>query len=141
MILVCLQIYRELLSLVTFLRVHSNSKGVSYLSWQNTYPKLKTTCYIKLKFFYWTKLLENLLLAKYLISVCCFTDILLLTFILLAVFVWSDFVQSWIRIKKKTYNHSCLGEIKFVYKEKVDSVRRVSQFEEESSYDLVTMYL
>ena len=65
----CLQIYRELLSLTTFLRVHSNSKEVSYLSWQNRYPKLKTTCHIKLKFFLWTKLLENLLLTKYLISV------------------------------------------------------------------------
>ena len=65
----CLQIYRELLSLTTFLRVHWNSKEVSYLSWQNTYPNLKTTCLIKLKFFLWTKLLENLLLAKYLISV------------------------------------------------------------------------
>ena len=38
-------------------------------SWQNTYPNLKTTCHIKLKLFLWTKLLENLLLAKYLISV------------------------------------------------------------------------
>ena len=65
----CLQIYRELLSLATFLRVHSNSKEVSYLSWQNTYPNLKTTCHIKLKFFLWTKVLQNLLLAKYLISV------------------------------------------------------------------------
>ena len=50
----CLQIYRELLSLATFLRVHSNSKEVSYLSWQNTYPNLKTTCHIKLKFFLYT---------------------------------------------------------------------------------------
>ena len=65
----CLQIYRELLSLATFLRVHSNSKEVSYLSWQNTYPNLKTTCHIKLKFFLLNKLIENLLLAKYLISV------------------------------------------------------------------------
>ena len=65
----CLQIYRELLSLTTFLRVHSNSKEVSYLSWQNTYPNLKTTGQTKLKFFLWTKLLENLLLTKYLISV------------------------------------------------------------------------
>ena len=52
-----------------FSRVHSNSKELSYLSWQNTYPNLKTACHIKLKFFFWTKLLENLLLAKYLISV------------------------------------------------------------------------
>ena len=65
----CLQIYRELLSLTTFLRVHSNSKEVSYLSWLNAYPNSKTTCHIKLKFFLWAKLLENLLLAKYLISV------------------------------------------------------------------------
>ena len=65
----CLQIYQKLLLLVTFPRVHSNSKDVSYLPWQNTYPNLKTTCHIKLKFFLWTKLLENLLLAKYLISV------------------------------------------------------------------------
>ena len=64
MIMACLQIYRELLSLTTFLRVHSNSE-VSYLS----YPNSKTTCQIKLKFFLWTKLLENLLLPKYLISV------------------------------------------------------------------------
>ena len=64
----CLQIYRELLSLVTFLRVHSNSKEVSYLSRQNIYPNLKTTGHIKLKFFWWIKLLKNLLLAKYLIS-------------------------------------------------------------------------
>ena len=63
------KIYRELLSLTTFFRVHSNSKKVSYLSWQNTYPKLKTTYHIKPKSFLWTKLLENLLHAKYLISV------------------------------------------------------------------------
>ena len=47
----------------------SNSEEVSYLSWQNTYPNLKTTSHIKLKFFLWTKLLENLLLAKYLICI------------------------------------------------------------------------
>ena len=45
----CLQIYRELLSLATFLRVHSNSEEVSYLSWQNAYSNLKTTRDIKLK--------------------------------------------------------------------------------------------
>ena len=61
------KIYRELLSLATFLRVHSNSKEVSYLCWQNTYRNLKTTCHIKLKYFLWTKLLENSLFAKYLI--------------------------------------------------------------------------
>ena len=70
LIMACLQIHRELLSLATFLRVHSNSKQVSYLFWQNTYPNLKNTCLIKLNFFLWTKLLGNLLLAKYLISRC-----------------------------------------------------------------------
>ena len=33
------------------------------IAWQNMYPNLKTTSHIKLKFFLWTKLLENLLLA------------------------------------------------------------------------------
>lgn len=33
------------------------------------YPNMKNACYIKLKFFGWTKLLENLLFAQYLISV------------------------------------------------------------------------
>ena len=65
----CLQIYQELLSFATFFRVHPNSKEVSYLSWQNKYPNLKTTCHIKLTFFMWTKLRQNLFLAKYLISV------------------------------------------------------------------------
>ena len=65
----CLQIYQELLSLVTFLQAHSNSKVVFYLSWQNTYLNFKTACHIKLKFFLWTTLLENLLLVNYLISV------------------------------------------------------------------------
>ena len=63
----CVQIYRELLSHATFLRVHWNSEEVSYTSWQNTYPNLSFTCHIKVKFFLWPKLLENLLLAKYLI--------------------------------------------------------------------------
>ena len=40
----CLQIYREQLSLTTFLRIHSNSKEVSYLPWQSKYPNLKSTC-------------------------------------------------------------------------------------------------
>ena len=57
------------MSLTTFLHVHSNSEEVSYLPWQNTYTSLKTTFHIKLKYFFWTKLLANLLLAKYLISV------------------------------------------------------------------------
>ena len=56
------------MSLATFLRVHSNSKEVSYLSCQNTYPNWKTISHIKLKFLLWKKLLDNLLLAKYLIS-------------------------------------------------------------------------
>ena len=59
----------RILPLLAFLRVHSNSKEASYLSWQNKHPNFKTTCHIKLKFFLWTKLLENVLLAKHLISV------------------------------------------------------------------------
>ena len=69
LIVACFQIYRELLLLVTFPWVHSNLEELSYLSWQNTYPNLKTTCHIELNFFLWTKCLENLLLAKFLISV------------------------------------------------------------------------
>ena len=65
----CLQLYRKLLSLVTFLRVHSNSNEISYFPCQNTYPNLKTTCHIKLKFFLWTKLIKKLLVAKSIISV------------------------------------------------------------------------
>ena len=72
-IMAFLQIYQELLSLATFLRVHSNSEKVPYLSWQNTYPNLKTTCHIKLKIILRTKLVENFelweLFAKYLIYV------------------------------------------------------------------------
>ena len=68
LIMACLQIYRELLLLATFLRVYSNSQEVSYLSWQNGYRNLKTNCHIKLKLFSWAKLLKSLLLAKYLIS-------------------------------------------------------------------------
>ena len=69
LIMAFLRIYQELLSLATILRVHSNSKEVSYLFWQSMYLNLKTTCHIKLKFFFWTKLLENLFFAKNLISV------------------------------------------------------------------------
>ena len=65
----CLQIYQELLSFATFLRIHSNSEDVSYLFWQNTYPNLKTTRHIKQKFFSWTELLDNLFLANYLMFV------------------------------------------------------------------------
>ena len=65
----CLQIYQKLLSLATFLGVHSNSEELSCLSLQNTYLNWKITCHINLNFLLWTKLLENLLFAKYLISV------------------------------------------------------------------------
>ena len=46
-----------------------NSEMVSYFSWKNTYSNLKTTCHIKLKYFLWTKPLQNLSLAKYLMLV------------------------------------------------------------------------
>ena len=43
--------------------------GILPLSWQNKHPNMKTTWHIKLKFFLWTKLIEKVLLSKYLISV------------------------------------------------------------------------
>ena len=52
-----------------FAWVHSDSKEVSYFSSQSKYPNLKNSCHIKPKFFLWAKLLENLFLTKYLISV------------------------------------------------------------------------
>ena len=67
MIIACLQIYQEKLSLATFLRVHSNTKEIFYLPWQNKYPVLKTNCHIKPNVFLRTELPKNLLLAKYLI--------------------------------------------------------------------------
>ena len=67
--MISLQIYWELLLLPTFLQVHLNLKEVSDLSWQHKYPDLKTAWHVKQKFFFWAKILENLLLAKYLISV------------------------------------------------------------------------
>ena len=48
LIMACLQIYRELLLPEIFLRVYSNSKEVSYFSWQSRYPNLKTISLIKL---------------------------------------------------------------------------------------------
>ena len=58
------------MSLLTFCWVHSNSKEVPYLSWQNKYSKiLKTTRHIKPNVFLWTELLENSLLAKS--DICC----------------------------------------------------------------------
>ena len=62
LIMTCLQIYWELLLLVTFLQIHSNLKDVSYLSQQNRYHNTKTTCHIMLKFSLWT-------IAEYFISV------------------------------------------------------------------------
>ena len=64
----CLQIYRELFSLATFLQLHSKSEEVSYFPRQNTYPSLKNTCHIKLKLFLLAKLLKNLLLENLLTS-------------------------------------------------------------------------
>ena len=45
--------------------------NISYLSWQNTYPNLKTTCNTKLKFFLWPKLLENLTPFE-ICHICCY---------------------------------------------------------------------
>ena len=98
-----LQIYRELLPLATFLRVHLNSKEVSYLSWQKKYPNLKTACYIncyiKTKCLLWTKFLEILVLSKYLTSVAtalinwrynmCFESLLFSIFSLWPFSIWT----------------------------------------------------
>ena len=67
--MVCFQIYRELLLLATFFRVHLNPIEICYLYGQNKYSILKVTCHIKLKCFLWTKLLHSALLAKCLITV------------------------------------------------------------------------
>ena len=76
MILACLQIYRELLSFTTFLEIHSKLKAVSSLSWQNMYSNLKTICHNKLKFLLGTELIDNLFLAKYLLSVAALLKII-----------------------------------------------------------------
>ena len=52
-----------------FFKFIQTQKKVSYIPWQNKYLNLKNTCHIEPKIFLWTKLLKNLLLAKYLISV------------------------------------------------------------------------
>ena len=64
LVMTCLQAYRESLSPAIFLRVHANSKEISYLSWQNRYPNLKTASHMKLNIFLWTKLLKYLLVVK-----------------------------------------------------------------------------
>ena len=69
LVVICLQNLWEYLSFVTFHRVQSKWKGVSNLPRQNKYFNLKTTCHTKPKLILWTKLLKNLLLANYLISV------------------------------------------------------------------------
>ena len=53
----------------TILRVHSSSKKVSYLLWQDRYRNVKTTCHIKLHFFWLSKLPESLFPARYFIYV------------------------------------------------------------------------
>ena len=59
--------------LPTFRRVHSNSKEVSYLPWQDNHLNLRTTCQ-QAKIFMWTKLPENLYLEKYLVSVAATSE-------------------------------------------------------------------
>ena len=62
----CLQISRELLSFATFLRVHSNSKEVSCLFWQNTYLEKRTyilqnISYLSLRLYGQKKLLSDMI--------------------------------------------------------------------------------
>ena len=53
------------MSIATSRQVPSNSKQLSNLSWQYKYSNLNTTCHIKPKCFFWTKLFKNLILVKY----------------------------------------------------------------------------
>ena len=102
LIMGCLQIHRELLSLATFLRVHSKraiQKELSCLYWQNRYSNLKTTCHIKPKFFFWSKLLESILPAKYLRSVAA-TLIFEFEFHI-SYFIWTDLNSLFITFFKK----------------------------------------
>ena len=62
-------LFTNLLRIIVACDFWPTSEELSYLSWQNTCFNLSSTCHIKLKFFLWTKLLQNLLLAKYLLSV------------------------------------------------------------------------
>ena len=64
----CSQNYGELL-LVTFRRVQTQTQEVFYLHWRNTYSNLKAIFHINPKIFLSTKILQNFLLAKYLLSV------------------------------------------------------------------------
>ena len=55
---------------MTFLWVHSNSRKLSYLSWQSRCPNLKITCHIKPKLFLWTKLPKKLTLVAATLMFC-----------------------------------------------------------------------
>ena len=83
-------------------------KRYSYLSWQNTYPNLKTTCRIKLKFLLWTKLPENLILTKYFISVAA---PLKSTSGQLILFIYDFFSYRWVKTEKIIYTKNLASEI------------------------------
>ena len=100
-----LQIYRQSLSLATFVRVRSNSKEVSSLHWQNRYPNLKATCHIKLKVFLWTKVLESLLLEKYLIPVAPTLNIHFLSF------QYTKLFNTSFKIQKAVFLSQCISVI------------------------------
>ena len=80
--------------LVSKFTENTNSKKVSYLPWQRNYPKLEN--YLK-NFFLWIKSLQNLLLAKYLLSVTA-------TLILSVTFFRKN--SSWIACSIKIYTIS-----------------------------------
>ena len=64
-----LQNYWEWFPLVNFNGVHSISKEVPYLPWQNKYSTLKSACHVKPNGILSIKLPENQLFVKYLIFV------------------------------------------------------------------------
>ena len=94
--------YFRLQRLLEFIQTQ---KEVSYLSKQNNYDILKTTCHLKLKFFLWTKLPENILLAKYLISVAA--TLILSYYHYQPNLLWQflrEWIQSQIAVSKQIWN-------------------------------------
>ena len=71
---------------------------------QKKYSNLKTICHIKPKFFWWTKLLENTLFEKYLISVSAtLTTKLLIFWILWYKKIWEEDIAKQSRYETECY--------------------------------------
>ena len=89
---------------------------------ENAYPNLKTTCHIKLNFSLWNKLLERLLLAKYLTFVtaplnsyyffACFNFLILSLVTLSVIYIFLPFGTFLLR---NVYWHSAQASLLWVY--------------------------